>query len=316
MDEKKIKLRRTLTAPFLVLICYIAMKLTTLIDPESLSSQGNVFLSLIVLQMLIFLIPGIIYCKLRGEPTRENLRIRGFGLRKVLFSVFAFFALLSGAALIKLGLYALGYYSTSYTLYENFMTATPTGFAGFVYVMIALAILPAVTEEFVFRGILLQEYRTAGCSKSTSLILSSLLFAMLHFNIAQLPVYFFGGVAFGCVMMVTDSLFAAVLVHFLNNAFSLFFETQILQLIMQTDSMIFVLFVFAAAFLIFFILALHTAEGVLYERGESGAKPLFKPASNKRERAKYKDRLLEAVISPSFLLCIAAFFAITFGFGK
>lgn len=312
MSDKKISLRRTFSAPLLVLICYIAMTLSSLIDPASLSSRGNVYLSVIVIQMLIFLIPGIIYCKLRGKPTPQNVRIKSVGPRKLLFSVFAFGVTLFGSALVKIGLYAVGYYSTSYSLYENYVPAESSGISEILYVLIALAILPAITEEFVFRGIVMQEYRTAGCSKSTALIISSLLFAMIHFNIAQLPVYFFGGLVFGCVMMVTDSLVAAVIVHFLNNAFSLFFETRLLQLITQTNSLIFVLFIMAVFFMVFFILFTHEAERIIYDRGESGEKPTFDPPTRKT-RPKMKDKLLEAVISPAFILCIAAFFAVTFG---
>ncbi len=304
--------RRTLTAPLLALICYIAMALSSFIDPGELSTGGNIYLSVIVLQMLIFLIPGIIYCKLRGEETKRHLCLRWMGPRKFVFSIFAFVTAFAGAGLIKLGLYAVGYTSTSYTLYENYVPANTGSLGSIIYVLVALAILPAVTEEFVFRGIVLQEYRTAGLSRSSSLLFSALLFALIHFNPAQLPVYFFGGIMFGAVFMVTDSIVAAVTVHFLNNAVSLFFEQQVLQLITQTNSIIFVLFTFAVVFLLFLILTIHEAEVIIYDRGTDGEKPEFPPPS-KKNRGVYKEKLLEAVLSPTFLLCIAAFFAIVFG---
>lgn len=304
--------RRTVTAPFLVLICYLAMTLSSFIDPDELSTGGNIYLSVIVLQMLIFLIPGIIYCKLRGEETKRRLCIRSIGPRKFAFSLFAFIATLTGSALIKLGLYAVGYSSTSYTLYENYVPTNSGGFGTIIYVLVALAILPAITEEFVFRGIVLQEYRAAGVSRSSSLIISALLFSMIHFNLAQLPVYFFGGLMFGAVFMVTNSIVAAVLVHLLNNAMSLFFEPQLLLLITRTNSTVFVLFTFAVIFLLFLILAIHEAEVITYDRGEEGEEPPFPPVSRKNKAA-FKEKLLEAVLSPTFLLCIAAFFAVTFG---
>ena len=314
-DKKVILFRRTLTAPLLVLVCYIAMALSSLIDPGELSNGGNIYLSVIVLQMLIFLIPGIIYCKLRGAETKAHLFIRGVGPRKLTFSIFAFLATLSGAALIKLGLFAVGYTSTSYTLYENYVPTNVGSLGSVVYILVALAILPAITEEFVFRGIVLQEYRTAGVSRTSSLLISSLLFAMIHFNVAQLPVYFFGGIMFGAVFTVTESLAAAVIVHVLNNAASLFFEQQLLHLITQTNSMIFVLFTFAVIFLVFLILAIHEAEVIIYDKGMD-AQPVTFPAPTKKNKPLLKERLLEAVISPTFLLCVAAFFAITFGFKR
>lgn len=311
-EEKRFRFKRTLSAPLLVFCCYLALALSSLIDPDSLASKDNIYLSVIVLQMLIFLIPGIIYCKMRGKRCISNLCIKKFGPRKLLFSVFAFFTLTFGAALIKLALYECGFFSTSYTLYAEYIPSDTASFTGIVYIIMALAVLPAVTEEFIFRGIVLQEYRLAGCSKPASIVISALLFAMLHFNIGQLPVYFFAGIVLASVMIVTESLAATVLVHFLNNAFSLFFETTLLRLISQADSAIFVLFFFAVLFLIFLILALHEAEHIIYDAGISGVDPPFGIPS-KKQKTHYSALWLEAIISPAFLLCIAMFVVMAFG---
>lgn len=311
-EERKFKIKRTLSAPLLVVCCYAALALSSLIDPAALASKDNIYLSVIILQMLIFLIPGIIYCKLRGKKCTKNLSIKSFGPRKLLFSVFSFLALLAGAALIKLALYELGFFSTSYTLYADYIPSDTGSFSSIIYIILALAVLPAVTEEFIFRGIVFQEYRASGCSKITSVILSALLFAMLHFNIGQLPVYFFGGIVFAAVMIVTESISAAILVHFLNNAFSLFFETSLLRMISQADSAIFILFIFAVMFILFLILALHEAERIIYDKGMSGAEPPF-GIPTKKQKSQYTGKWLEALLSPTFLLCIAAFIIMSFG---
>ncbi len=54
--------------------------------------------------------------------------------------------------------------------------------------IIFLAILPAISEEFFFRGYLLEKTRYLGRSKSY--ILNSLLFSIIHFNILQFPIIF------------------------------------------------------------------------------------------------------------------------------
>lgn len=311
-NERKFKFKRTLSAPLLVVLCYAALALSSFLDPEALASKDNIYLSVIVLQMLIFLIPGIIYCKLRGKKCISNLNIKTFNFRKILFSIFSFFTLLAGAALIKLALYELGFFSTSYTLYADYIPSDTGTLSSVIYIILALAVLPAVTEEFIFRGIVLQEYRSEGCSNTASIVLSALLFAMLHFNIGQLPVYFFAGLVMAAVMVVTESLAAAVLVHFLNNAFSLFFESTLLRMISQADSMIFVLFIFAVVFIVFLILSLHEAEHILYDKGMNGDDPQFGIPS-KKQKTQYTSRWLEALISPTFLLCIAAFIVMAFG---
>jgi len=54
--------------------------------------------------------------------------------------------------------------------------------------IIFLAILPAISEEFFFRGYLLEKTQYLGRSKSY--ILNSVLFSVIHFNILQLPIIF------------------------------------------------------------------------------------------------------------------------------
>ena len=83
-------------------------------------------------------------------------------------------------------------------------------------------------------------------------------------------------------------------------------------MISQADSMIFVLFIFAVVFIVFLILSLHEAEHILYDKGMNGDDPQFGIPS-KKQKTQYTSRWLEALISPTFLLCIAAFIVMAFG---
>ena len=79
-----------------------------------------------------------------------------------------------------------------------------------------MAILPAVTEELVYRGIVLNGLRSLG--KWPAILLSALAFCLMHANIAQFTFTFFLGIVLGYIMFETSCLWLCMLTHFLNNA--------------------------------------------------------------------------------------------------
>ncbi len=77
------------------------------------------------------------------------------------------------------------------------------------------ALLPAITEETYFRGLLqgsLKEY-----SKFTSIFIPSILFGIFHFQVAFLLPLIIIGVYFAIITNITGSIFPAILLHLLNN---------------------------------------------------------------------------------------------------
>ena len=90
---------------------------------------------------------------------------------------------------------------------------------GFVGVMITVAVLPALFEEIVFRGVLLDGLKTFG--EWGAALICGALFAIYHQNPAQTVYQFCCGVAFALVALRAGSILPTVLSHFLNNAFIL-----------------------------------------------------------------------------------------------
>ncbi|MDR2046640.1 MAG: CPBP family intramembrane metalloprotease [Clostridiales bacterium] len=101
----------------------------------------------------------------------------------------------------------------------------PTDSAGSLYpnvfsLIIALfmtAALPAIFEEFTFRGILLGAYKDA---PAFGVVISSFLFALMHMNVLQFPYTFIGGVVLALLTLKTRSILSASILHFGINAFS------------------------------------------------------------------------------------------------
>lgn len=314
----QIKLKQTLTAPLLVLVMYILLALSNGMNLNMLAQKDNVFLAVVIMQIIIFIIPGLLYCKFRGKGLIASLRFNPvIGAPKLWLTFTSFFVLVSGSALIKLILYTIGYRSTEYSLYQSYIPTSVEGFGNVLYIIIAIALMPAVTEEFIFRGIVLGEYTSSGCSKSMAIALSSLLFAMIHFNIYQLPIYLYGGIILAYVTVVTDSVICSIIIHFLNNGFSLLFESRLLNIIAKTDSIIFIFFILMTVFLLFLILSMQATERIYYIKGIHGdPSPSHQNKKHRRKKASDKSLSLniEALISPSLLLCVIAFIIITFVF--
>lgn len=84
--------------------------------------------------------------------------------------------------------------------------------------VISVAVLPAVVEEIAIRGIVLQPLRRYG--DWFAIIASSLIFSLMHGNMVQIPYTLAAGIIFGIVAVSTGSLWPSIVLHFLNNLFS------------------------------------------------------------------------------------------------
>ena len=80
---------------------------------------------------------------------------------------------------------------------------------------ITVAILPAVFEELFFRGLLLTCLSKTG--SISSILLSSLCFAIYHGSLSQFLYQFIYGVALGFLAYNSKSVLPSIICHFINN---------------------------------------------------------------------------------------------------
>ncbi|MDR2752754.1 MAG: CPBP family intramembrane metalloprotease, partial [Oscillospiraceae bacterium] len=85
------------------------------------------------------------------------------------------------------------------------------------------AIVPALWEEFVFRGAAMLLARRIKMPAWLAVLLTAALFAALHRNPALLPATLVSGVALGWVALRGGSLWPTIAVHMWNNAAGLLF---------------------------------------------------------------------------------------------
>ena len=87
----------------------------------------------------------------------------------------------------------------------------------FPVMLFMMAVFGPVCEELVFRGILYRGYLKSG-NALKAVLLSSLLFGLIHMNFNQAPYAFALGVSMALLMEATGSLLAPVLMHMVFNA--------------------------------------------------------------------------------------------------
>jgi len=86
--------------------------------------------------------------------------------------------------------------------------------------LVLVALLPAFCEEFLHRGLLLNEISKIGYKKA--IILSALLFSLIHFNINQISYAFVIGLILAVVVVVSKNIWPAIIIHFINNGISVY----------------------------------------------------------------------------------------------
>lgn len=120
----------------------------------------------------------------------------------------------------------------------------PSGFFGFLLSLLATAVVPPLVEEFACRGLVLGILRKFG--DGFAVLVSSILFGLMHGNFDQMPFAFMVGLVLGFIVVKTESLWIAVAVHAANNFISVAFEYLLAGLSQNLQNLIYSLYLMAA----------------------------------------------------------------------
>lgn len=99
------------------------------------------------------------------------------------------------------------------------MVETPTSLA---LNLLTMAVLPGLLEEMIYRGYILRTLRAYG--DWFAILISSLLFSLMHGNLRQIPFAFIVGLVLGLLYVCTNNIWLPIAVHFANNAISVMME--------------------------------------------------------------------------------------------
>ncbi|MDY6304969.1 MAG: type II CAAX endopeptidase family protein [Oribacterium sp.] len=216
MNENKRTAKFTFTKVSMVMLLY---ELIFQVGSAALIAFGgetyaNEDLSMLVISIVGLLVSFLILGNESG-PFVEYKRftiLRFLGLLLAVYGLQAFSAMLSDPLITFLEEHG---HDMEYA--TDVATGVTTDFWGLVYSIIGAPLF----EECLFRGLFFRPLRRYG--RIFAIIVTALLFALMHGNIIQFPTALFVGLLFACVR-ADYGLPASILLHMSNNLFAMVFN--------------------------------------------------------------------------------------------
>ena len=137
--------------------------------------------------------------------------------------------------------------------------------------LVVFAVVPAVVEEFVFRGVILGAYSKVDVK--AGIVISSLFFALLHFSFGSVMYGFFFGLLFAVIRLSTGNLVYTIIMHCLFNTIN------VLMSYMRLDKIpaVVVFIVFAVALFGFITLVMYFFSRNTIDTHMSRSEGKYKP---------------------------------------
>ena len=174
------------------------------------SGHVKVLDMLLCTQLTILFIPIVTTILFSFDPVKE-LRIRPISLKMLIFAILAVicaYPIISLLNLISMLFVENAVAEMSVNIYQR----------GYLFSMLIMAVLPAIGEELLMRGIVYNGYRNV--SPIAAWILSAVLFGLYHMNFNQMPYAIFLGLLFVLMLEAGDSILTTMIMHFMINGLS------------------------------------------------------------------------------------------------
>ncbi len=200
------------------------------IDYSGISNLNILRYMQILSHIGLFIIPSLLFAYLIGDGVNSYFGLSrpiSFGL--VLLSVFLMFSAVPLINyLIELNMNIS--LPDSMSRIEEWMRRTEDSamelterflhvdaFHGLLFNIFMIALIPAIGEEFLFRGIVLRLFRQWSKNIHVAVLVSAVLFSAMHLQFYGFLPRLFLGVLLGYVFVWSGSIWLPVFLHFLNN---------------------------------------------------------------------------------------------------
>ncbi len=244
------------------------------------SAPPPFWFQILVIELSAYLVPISMYARANRLLTARDARER-FGLKSCKRSLWPLVILAGiGCQFIMIVLNL-----PINLILEQSDSAVPTSIFDLLMAVFVVAAIPAVFEEFLFRGIVygvMKEFNT-----KAAMLFTTFMFALMHGSLAGLLGYLFLGWASITILRCTGSLYACMAFHFTNNVTALllsWFSSTLFYLPAETIWL----------FIVGILVAIVTL--VLIKGFTSQAKPT--------ELIKTSVLLEQSIVSLPILLCI------------
>lgn len=107
------------------------------------------------------------------------------------------------------------------TIMEGFLS--PDGKWSLAVNLLIIALIPAIGEELIFRGVLQRLFITLFRHVHLGIIFTAFIFSALHLQFLSFLPRFILGIIFGYFVLWNNSLWPAIIAHFINNAMAVIY---------------------------------------------------------------------------------------------
>ncbi len=200
-------------------------------------NAGYVRLFTSISQIIFMLVLSILFAKIIYNDFTNTFRARMFSPIELLISIVGLVIIVFASQIF---LYIQSYYiemlkSSSPTFkqvfelfdkLDKFVQKSYTELLAmdnvwdYLSIVISIALVPAFCEEFLFRGFVQSSFEKR-FNIFWTIAITSLIFALFHFNPFAIIPLFALGAYFSYIVYLTDSIFNSVILHFINNFFTI-----------------------------------------------------------------------------------------------
>ena len=173
---------------------------------------NNIYGALLINQYVIILFPILIYAGVKRLNLKSTFRFNKIGpvplLLIIAISIPAYFVFAALDTIVVFLLQFIGDIPPQ-------PIPIPKNAIELLIGILVLAVSPAICEEMLHRGLMLRAYENRGSIKAIAI--TSIIFGFFHFDIKNLIGPIFLGFILGYYVVKTNSIFAGMFAHFLNN---------------------------------------------------------------------------------------------------
>ena len=254
--QKRLKIYEVGLIPVYIMfiVSFVLALFNKIITNEGVYSSldENIFFILrCAVYLVIFIVPALVYCKISGSE--KTLSLCGIKPFSRYYSGYILLNVLLLILIIAAEKFAIAYFDISGSTSETInLFATQNKLAAIV----AHAIFPAICEEIYIRGVIQTEIsKKAG--GFTGIILSAILFTLIHLDAKYFIVYLTSGIILASVMHITGSVIPCILMHIFNNLFAMSFSSHLTFIASERAGN---MFVFIILMILVFIISLFTIK--------------------------------------------------------
>lgn len=170
----------------------------------------------------MFAMPVILYSLFVSKNVKKTFS--DFGFKKISFTI-VLCSIGLGFVLFFINNYVADIFYTILSLvgYDNSINVTLSTNTTILSEFFLTAMIPGFCEEVLHRGMFMRGSSKQGYTRY-GLLLSSILFGLMHLNIQQFFYAMILGGLMGFVVLIADSIYPAMIIHFMNNALSIYFS--------------------------------------------------------------------------------------------